>query len=132
MINTEKMIDELMNSIDDTENIKIIKAYPFSDKPTRITKAYIAVGIKEIRLEPYQIDYPDKTGELIISADLFCPLKWDSSELIRLFSKLCAAVEKYNITSIKAGEITADTNTQAYRLKTAITFYNEFDFGGDA
>lgn len=132
MINTEKMIDELMNSIDDTENVKIIKAYPFSDKPTRITKAYIAVGIKEIRLEPYQIDYPDKTGELIISADLFCPLKWDSSELIRLFSKLCAAVEKYNITSIKAGEITADTNTQAYRLKTAITFYNEFDFGGDA
>lgn len=132
MINTEKMIDELRNSIDDTENVKIIKAYPFSDKPTRITKAYIAVGIKEIRLEPYQIDYPDKTGELIISADLFCPLKWDSSELIRLFSKLCAAVEKYNITSIKAGEITADTNTQAYRLKTAITFYNEFDFGGDA
>lgn len=132
MINTEKMIDELMNSIDDTENVKIIKAYPFSDKPTRITKAYIAVGIKEIRLEPYQIDYPDKTGELIISADLFCPLKWDSSELIRLFSKLCDAVEKYNITSIKAGEITADTNTQAYRLKTAITFYNEFDFGGDA
>lgn len=113
MINTEKMIDELRNSIDDTENVKIIKAYPFSDKPTRITKAYIAVGIKEIRLEPYQIDYPDKTGELIISADLFCPLKWDSSELIRLFSKLCAAVEKYNITSIKAGEITADTNTQA-------------------
>lgn len=132
MINTEKMIDELMNSIDDTENVKIIKAYPFSDKPTRITKAYIAVGIKEIKLEPYQIDYPDKTGELIISADLFCPLKWDSSELIKLFSKLCAAVEKYNITSIKAGEITADTNTQAYRLKTAITFYNEFDFGGDA
>lgn len=132
MINTEKMIDELMNSIDDAENVKIIKAYPFSDKPTRITKAYIAVGIKEIRLEPYQIDYPDKTGELIISADLFCPLKWDSSELIRLFSKLCAAVEKYNITSIKAGEITADTNTQAYRLKTAITFYNEFDLGGDA
>lgn len=132
MINTEKMIDELRNSIDDTENVKIIKAYPFSDKPTRITKAYIAVGIKEIRLEPYQIDYPDKTGELIISADLFCPLKWDSSEIIRLFSKLCAAVEKYNITSIKAGEITADTNTQAYRLKTAITFYNEFDFGGDA
>ncbi len=132
MINTEKMIDELRNSIDDTENVKIIKAYPFSDKPTRITKAYIAVGIKEIRLEPYQIDYPDKTGELIISADLFCPLKWDSGELIRLFSKLCAAVEKYNITSIKAGEITADTNTQAYRLKTAITFYNEFDFGGDA
>lgn len=132
MINTEKMIDELMNSIDDTENVKIIKAYPFSDKPTRITKAYIAVGIKEIKLEPYQIDYPDKTGELIISADLFCPLKWDSGGLIRLFSKLCAAVEKYNITSIKAGEITADTNTQAYRLKTAITFYNEFDFGGDA
>lgn len=132
MINTEKMIDELRNSINDAENVKIIKAYPFSDKPTRITKAYIAVGIKEIRLEPYQIDYPDKTGELIISADLFCPLKWDSSELIRLFSKLCAAVERYNITSIKAGEITADTNTQAYRLKTAITFYNEFDFGGDA
>lgn len=132
MINTEKMIDELKNSIDDTENVKIIKAYPFSDKPTRITKAYIAVGIKEIRLEPYQIDYPDKAGELIISADLFCPLKWDSGELIRLFSKLCAAVERYNITSIKAGEITADTNTQAYQLTTSITFYNEFDFGGDA
>lgn len=131
-MNTEKIIDELMNSFHNAENVKVIKAYPFSDKPTRITKAYIAVGIKEIRLEPYQIDYPDQAGELIISADLFCPLKWDRDELIRLFSRLCTAVEKYNITSIKAGEITADTNIQAYRLKTTITVYNEFDFGGDA
>lgn len=132
MINAEKMIDELIKSIDNAENVKIIKAYPFSDKPTRITKAYIAVGVKAIKLEPYQIDYPDMAGEFMLSADLFCPLKWNSSELIMLFSKLCTAVEKYNITSIKTGEITADTNTQAYRLKTAITFYNKFDFGGDA
>ena len=70
-------------------------------------------------------------GELTVSADLFCPLKWDSSELTKLFSKLCTAVEKYNITSISAENITADTNTQAYMLKTSITFYNKFDFGGD-
>ncbi len=49
----------------------------------------------------------------------------------KLFSKLCTAVEKYNITSISAENITADMNTQAYMLKTTITFYNKFDFGGD-
>ena len=131
MINTEKIVDELINSIGNIENAKIIRAYPNKDKPTKITKAYIAIKIKEIKLEPYQIDYPYKAGELTVSADLFCPLKWDISELTKLFSKLCTAVEKYNITSISAENITADTNTQAYMLKTSITFYNKFDFGGD-
>ncbi len=105
MINTEKIVDELINSIGNIENAKIIRAYPNKDKPTKITKAYIAIKIKEIKLEPYQIDYPYKAGELTVSADLFCPLKWDSSELTKLFSKLCTAVEKYNITSISAENI---------------------------
>lgn len=131
MINAEKIIDELINSMGNTDNLKVIRAYPYKDKPTRITKAYIALSIKEINLEPYQIDYPDKAGELTLSANLFCPLKWDSIELTKLFSKLCTAIEKYNITSIKADKITADMTTQSYMLKTAITLYNEFDFGGD-
>lgn len=131
MINAEKIVDDMINSIGNIENAKIIRAYPNKDKPTKITKAYIAIGIKEMKLEPYQIDYPCKTGELTLSADLFCPLKWDSSELTKLFSKLCIAVEKYNITSIKTENITADMNTQAYMLKTTITFYNKFVFGGD-
>lgn len=132
MMNTEKAIDNLINCIGSIENTRIIKAYPNNNKPTKITKAYIAIGIKEIKLMPYQLDYPDKAGELTMSADLFCPLNWDSNELTKLFSKLCTAVEKFNITSISTEEVTADMTTQAYMLKTTITFYNEFDFGGDA
>ncbi len=131
MINAEKIISDIINNIGDTDNTKVIRAYPSKDKPTKITKAYIAVGIKEIKLEPYQIDYPDKAGEITLSADLYCPLKWDSNELTRLFSHLCSAVKKYNITSISTGAITADMTTQAYLLKTTITLYNKFDFGGD-
>lgn len=131
MINYEKIIDNFIESIGNTDNVKVIRAYPHKDKPTKITKAYIAVGIKEIKLEPYQIDYPDKAGEITLSADLYCPLKWESTELIKLFSHLCSAVEKYNIASIKTEAITADMATQAYLLKTEVTFYNKFDLGGD-
>lgn len=131
MINYEKIIDSFIESIRNTDNVKVIRAYPSKDKPTKITKAYIAVGIKEIKLEPYQIDYSDKAGEITLSADLYCPLKWESTELIKLFSHLCSAVEKYNIVSIRTEAITADMTTQAYLLKTEVTFYNKFDFGGD-
>ena len=134
MIKTENMIDELINTIksdDSFKDVKIIKAYPSYDKPTRLSRAHIAIGIMKMNLEPYQIDNPEKAGELTIFADLFCPLKWDNSELTKLFSRLCSAVQEYNITSIQAEKITADSNTQAYQLKTTITFYNVFDFGGD-
>ncbi len=135
MIKAEKMIDELMNTIKSDnrfKDVKIIKAYPNYDKPTRLSRAHIAIGIMKMNFEPYQIDDSEKAGELTIFADLFCPLKWDNSELTKLFSGLCNTIAKYNITSIQAEKITADANTQAYQLKTTITFYNAFDFGGDA
>lgn len=134
MIKTEKIMDKLINEIssdDNFKNVKIIKAYPSCDKPTRISRAYIAMGIMGMNLEPYQMDYPDQAGELTIFADLFCPLKRNSDELTKLFSRLCSMLQKYNITAIRTEQITADTNTQAYQLKTAITFYNKFDFGGE-
>lgn len=134
MINTENIIDTLIENLkkdNGFENVKLIKAYPNYDKPTRLSRIYIAMGIMEMNLAPYQMDYPAQAGELTIFADLYCPLKWDSGELTKLFSKLCNAVKGYNPTSIRAEKITADAVTQSYQLKTAITFYNEFDLGGE-
>lgn len=134
MIKADEIIDKIIDTLKNKscfDEAKIIKAYPNSPKPTRLNNVYISIGLKNINLEPYQIDYTDKAGELTISADLFCPLKWESKILVELFSRLCSALSKYNIIAINSEGLIADTDTQAYLLKTNITFFDKFEFGGD-
>lgn len=132
MIDT--IIDQLIDVIKKDkyfDNIRVINAYPFKTKPTRITKAYVALGIYEINMKSYNIDDSQRRGEVSVFADIFVPVHSDNGYISEIFMHLCDALKCFNVLSVSASGITADSDIQAVVMKTVITFDDEIHFGGD-
>lgn len=129
----DMILDEIINLIkkDDYFNdIKVAKAYPCSAVPTKITKCIVAFGFDEIRLNSNQLDEGTRAGSVSIFADIFIPIKQNSTKGVEIFSRLCNVLSVYNVASVSAERLAVDRQTQTYVLKTGITFYDELLFGG--
>ncbi len=123
------LIDEIKND-SYFSDMKIVNAYSALQKPTRLSRVYIALGVCEISLEKNHIDFTDKAGDVSVFADIFVPLNSDFN-VSEIFSRLCKVLNYYNISSIKAQTITSDRDIEAILLKTVFTFSDEISFGGD-
>jgi hypothetical protein len=134
MMNINSLLDDMLEKINANsffDDMKIIKAYPCSVKPTRLNNVYISLGINKIDIKPYEIDDVNKAGEVSVFADIFVPIRMDNACMSEIFSRLCTVLEEYNVIGISADRITADNDIQAYVLKTSITFSDEVIFGGE-
>lgn len=130
----DTVLDELIcviNSDEYFKDIRVIKAYPFDVKPTRPPHPYIALGIEEIDMCSGSIDSAQRSGQLSVFADIFVSKKQDAQIIYEIFSKMCEALECFNVLSIKAFRIKYDADTQSNVFNCVITFNDELVFGGD-
>lgn len=134
-MNMNHLLDSIISLLKNDgsfNDIAIVKAYPPSVKPTRLSRIYIALGISEINMHSCSIDCSARAGEVSVFADIFIPFKMDNSCACEVFTKICNALSIYNILSVSASRLTADEQVQASVLKTKITFNDEISFGGDS
>lgn len=130
MLRIDSVLDILINKIKSDEyfsDIKVIKAYPFTAAPTRLTKETVAIGFDEITFSAMSIDESSRAGDVAVFTDVFIPLKMNSSRAIDIFSGICRCFDGFNVLSVRCERITVDVSTAAYVLKTSFTFNNEIE-----
>ena len=107
--------------------MKIIKAYPCTAAPARLSKETIALGFEKVDFSSVSVDDNSRAGSISVFADIFVPLKTDNGRACDIFSRLCRCFGRYNVISVSAQRITVDMNTASYVMKTAFTFNDEIE-----
>lgn len=126
----ESFIDEFISLIKSDvyfSGIKIIKAYPCTAAPVRISKETIALGFEKVDFSAISVDDSNRAGSVSVFADIFIPLKTDNGRACEIFSRLCRCCGRYNVISVSAQRIAVDINTASYVMKTAFTFNDEIE-----
>lgn len=126
----ESFMDEfigLIKSDDYFSDMKIIKAYPCTAAPVRLSKETIALGFEKVDFSSVSVDDNSRAGSISVFADIFVPLKTDNGRACDIFSRLCRCFGRYNVISVSAQRITVDMNTASYVMKTAFTFNDEIE-----
>lgn len=129
----DNLIDTLIEKIKADpffDNISVIRAYPDVTKPTRLSRAYIALSLGEIDLSSSQLDSSSRAGEVRVCADIITPVNMEQPDLCDIFVRLCRVLDCYNIVSIYAGDSEVQRLIQARHMRTQITLKDEFLFGG--
>ncbi|MCD7797422.1 MAG: hypothetical protein LUG95_07490 [Clostridiales bacterium] len=132
-MNMSAMLDdfvELMRSDSYFDDVKIVRAYPFTIRLTMLKESIVAVGFSNIEIEPYSVGGNDGCGKVKLFADIYVPLDDMSKRTNEILTHICRAAESMNISSILAERIYADKETMSYVLKTEIEFYGDIVFGG--
>ena len=129
----DNILDELIGVIkadDAFKAVKVIKAYPFDIKPTRLACPYIALGFSEIDMHSGSIDSSQRQGQVSVFADIYVSGRQDGESIYDIFTRLCEVLSCFNVLSIKTQRTEYDAYTQSNVLKSVISFNDEIAFGG--
>lgn len=133
MLNIKTLLDDFVSALRKDsyfDDIKIIRAYPFMPRPTELKECVVAVGFSDITLESDRIGESDRYGQVKIFADIFVPFGRDSRKACEIFTRICEALNCYNVVSISAQRTYANKETASYIMKSEIAFNGEIMFGG--
>lgn len=129
-----KLIDEIaakMKSDDNFENINIIKAYPYVDKPTILKKQVITVHPYALDLQSIAVEQQIMQGEYSVEFDIFSPFDMGSPSVCELSEKIMCFLKPYNPINIKSQGISVENTVRCYKSKFIVTLSDFIDLGGD-
>lgn len=133
-ININKTLSAVIAVLKDSamlDDCEITEAYPNRKCSLRLEKSAIAVGVKEIVLSQPYIDSSEQSARACVFTDIFTPLSSTSQEAVDIFSRVCKALEGFNIMSVSSQGITVDETLSTYVLKASVTIEDELIFGGN-
>lgn len=131
MINIINIVPDFIKRLaenDYFDEIKLIRAYPNTFKPTRMKQAVIAVSTIDVQANNMSLGQSAKQGVCSVQASVYVPFSMDGSVAQEAVQHICNSVSDMNTISISVSETTADSTTECYITKAVFTFRNEFDF----
>lgn len=112
------------------DRIKIVKAFPYKNKPTRLGTAVVAVSPSRISAENISVGGERLFGDYSIDFDVFIPIQEgtpvDTTVIEQIISTLSACFPK----SVAVSKITADNSIFCCTAKCTLTFSGEITIGG--
>lgn len=133
MYNLENTVDNFISKLNISDFFKdkiVIRSYPSSHKYTLLKKPVIAVSFKEINLSESAVGENLKSGNYIISANIYIPFLCGNISAENIVSEICKNVDDFDIVGIKVSKTEVDALTECYVTKTEFTFNGEVQFGG--
>lgn len=133
MYSTEKT-DEIIGALKNTgqfENVEIIKAYPYSNKPTKTGKCYIVFYPCVFDLHSVGIGQEIMYGSFFLDFAVFSPFELGSPAVDELTKKVINSLKNYNLIGIKTQGITVDNTVKCYKSKCTVEFDDYVTLGGD-
>lgn len=95
---------ELLKAEETLSDVKIIKAYPFKDKPVRLKNTVIAVMPSRLESEAVSIGGEKQSAEISLSLALYTPIQRGSSELLTVAERAVNALLKLRPSKISLCE----------------------------
>lgn len=120
---------ERLNACSELKSCKIIKAYPYSMKPTNLKSTVIAVSVGEIASENVEIGGEELCGKYKINAYIYSPYKMnDFNNIISLV--INSQLNAYP-SAVSVSEISNSDDLECLFVNCSFTFFDSLDFGGD-
>lgn len=112
-------------------DVKIIKAYPFVNKPTNLEKIVITVSPSGLNADNISVGQNYYFGSYMIDFDVFSPQELGSPVVASTIESIILTLRKFNPSAIKVEPISINSNVKCYTAKCTLSFNGEIDFGGD-
>ena len=118
---TDKIFNKLKESTELSE-YRIIKAYPFSYKATRLKQAVICVSPSGIDAKTASIGGSDYFGEYTIDADVFVPQDMGTPCTYEIIEKIVKVLSDEPPCGVKVSAVSTKDNIECYTAKCTLTF----------
>jgi hypothetical protein len=128
-----KEIDVLTEALRENsyfDNVKIVKAYPYLNKATRLSKTVIAISPAGIDAKNISIGDENLFGDYSIAFDVFIPIQSGSPIESSVIEQLLVTMSKCYPVGISVSEISVNNDISCCTAKCIFTFNGEIGIGG--
>ncbi len=128
-----KAVDDFIATLKQTEDfgtIKVIKAYPYVIKPTKLSKIVVAVSLGDVSAENISVGDNCIFGTYRIDSYIYSPYAVGADVLPLVAEKIFACCLGFNPVAITTSQVDTDATTLCYTLKCSITFSDLINLGG--
>lgn len=112
------------------DDIKITKAFPFINKPTRLSRTVIAVSPSKIDAQNISVGGESLFGDYSIDFDVFIPINDGTPVDTDVIEQLVCTLSKSFPKAAAVSEITVNNNIFCCTAKCTFTFSGEIKIGG--
>ena len=120
----------MLSQNDDFGNIKVIKAFPYVIKPTKLSKIVVAVSLGDVNADNISIGDNCVFGTYRIDTCIYAPFDMGADDLPLVAEKIFASCVNYNPVAFTTTQVDTDAKTLCYTLKCSITFSDLINLGG--
>ncbi len=129
-----KEIDEFILNLEANSffsDMKIIKAYPYAIKPTRLKKTVIAVSPSQISAKNISLGETHFFADYKIDVDIYVPQQFGADSIINIVREILGCAAGFYAVGVTASKINADDNLNCFTSKCTVEFNGEIDLGGN-
>lgn len=127
------VVDDFISALNqrtDFDGIKVIKAYPYVIKPTKLSKIVVAVSLGDVSGDNVSIGDNCVFGTYRIDACIYSPYDVGADVLPQVAEKIFDTCVNYNPVAITTTQIDTNATALCYTLKCSVTFSDYINFGG--
>lgn len=124
-------IDEFIDRLNSSEllsDCKIIKAYPYFRKPTRLENTIIAISLGEINASNIELGGDVLNGSYIINASIYSP--YGEADVSKTIQAVVDSQLSAYPSSISVSELNTNDSLSCVWAKCGFSFYDNISFGG--
>ncbi len=113
---------EKMRSDKRLENYKIIMAYPYALKPTRMSNQIIVLSPSGIQADSTGLGNDEYYGNYSIDIDAFSSFDLGSPVMSEIIENILEVAVDPTVTGIKVGPVSHDRNSRCFSVKCTLTY----------
>jgi hypothetical protein len=132
LTNEIDVLIEMLRANSYFDDIKIIKAFPYSMKATRLAKTVIAVSPSKVEGENISIGDNKMFGEYSIDFDVFIPILSGTPVKSDVIEQIVTTVSACYPSGISVSAITVNNDISCTTAKCTFTFSGEISIGGNS
>lgn len=113
---------ERLKSCEALEDVRIIKAYPYVLKPTKLKRAVITVSPSEINAQKISLGQKNLFASYVIDADIFVPVELGSPKIWEYIRGILLSQTNSFPSSVYVSRVTAVDKLSCCTVKCSVTY----------
>ena len=118
---TDKLIKRL-KKCDELNDIYFIKSFPYTKRPTVLSKITAVFSPYDMELESISVDNLAYSGLNSIAIDLFSPIRMGSPTAVDCVQRILSYAITPNVTKVSVSSVSKESDTECYRGRAVITY----------
>lgn len=129
--NEVQALYEKLKKSESLKDFKITKAYPYLDKPTRLSTQVIVVSPSSIDAQSASLGNEEFYGKYAIDIDVFSPYALGSPVMSDALQRVLVSATDKTVAGISVSPVCLDENSHCFNSKCRLTYRYTYTIGED-